>query len=548
MLLTDPLNRIFQNIKLWFISRGPRDSVLHLSVISLVFLTNTLRNLDDSGIYMDSVNPEYWIARTINPELPNPVWIPPTVGPPALLTLYAGTFSYYFEFPIIKILGFSTFSLRFAQGVLGIILLTLVYKIICKATKKPIVGLITTLLLAIEPAFFFSYRTQFQVMLAGLVWLFISLTLMYRKSSSTPNLSLVLAGFFYGFAVYSYFIYLFFLPGLIILMYLEHKKNTSKFIHWSLGVALGLTPYLYGYISMFLAVGNVTQTLTLIMGWLQMLQPTTGMNESFASRLEDSFVFSYQAISNIGNQWMLISDSMTPRSTDLKLMVIFLLVLAMSLVSLTRIAKRKLTGDQNYLFVFWILISSYLLLASIFGGRLGSHHFILFVPLVYILLGISIGYLTELLSVQRRMITVLALCLTLIGPLSLMQGNFLFERLRVTGGIGLSTNALTNLALDARQDPVKSIYVFPEWGFFMPFAFQTQNLVEYSLDSSLTNIENFMQKGRVVKVAFWTQKSLNDYKEILDASKLDFNMSAIEYFRSDGIVAFYILQVRSGKE
>lgn len=535
--------RIPQTIRFWFVSRGQKDQVLHLSIISLMFLTNTLRNLDDSGIYMDSVNPEYWIARTINSELANPVWIPPTVGPPALLTLYAGTFSYFFELPIIKILGFSTFSLRFAQSIIGIILLALVYKVICVATKKPIVGLFTTLLLAIEPAFFFSYRTQFQVMLAGLIWLLMSLILMYKKPSSRWSLPLLFSGLFYGFAVYTYFIYLFFLPGILTLLYLDQKSNLQKIFHWLLGLVIGLTPYLYGYVSMFVAVGNVSETLNLIKGWLQILQPTTGINESFVTKIEKSFAFSYQAISNIGNQLMLISDSMTPRSTDLKLLILTLFLLTLSVIFTFKVLKNKLKYERNYLAIFWILISSYLIFAAIFGGRLGSHHFILIVPLLYIVLGVCVGYLTEIFYAQRNSCISLFLSAILVGSLSLMQSNFLFERLRVTGGVGLSTNALSNLAMDARQDPRKSIYIFPDWGFFMPFAFQTQNLIEYSLDSSLNNIEKFLMEGRVAKVAFWSPESLNAYTDVLSASELKLTFEVIEYFRNDGVPAFQLLQI-----
>jgi len=290
-------------------------------------------------------------------------------------------------------------------------------------------------------------------------------------------------------------------------------------------------------------VGNASETLNLMKGWLQMLQPTTGINESFVTKIENSFTLSYQAISNIGNQWMLISDSMTPRSTDLKLLMLTFLLLILSVIFTFKVLKNKLQNERNYLAIFWILISSYLLFASIFGGRLGSHHFILMVPLLYIVLGVCVGYLTNFFSVQRYSFISLFLSAVLVGSLSLMQGSFLFERLRVTGGVGLSTNALSNLAIDARQDPSKSIYIFPDWGFFMPFAFQTQNLIEYSLDSSLNNIEKFLMQGRVAKVAFWSPESLNAYKEVLSASELKLTFEVIEYFRNDGVPAFQLLQV-----
>ena len=82
----------------------------------------------------------------------------------------------------------------------------------------------------------------------------------------------------------------------------------------------------------------------------------------------------------------------------------------------------------------------------------------------------------------------------------------------------------------------------------MPFAFQTQNRVEYSLDSSLANIERLLLEGRVAKVAFWNLESLNSYKEVLNSSQLDLNFKVVEYFRNDGVVAFHLLQISKQEE
>ena len=526
---------------------------LHLVCILFTFLAGTLRNLEDSGIYMDSVNPEYWIARTINPDLPNPAWIPPTVGPPALLTMYAGTISYFLELPMIKVLGFSTFSLRFAQSILGFVILVLVYKIVSWITRKPIYGFLTGLLLAIEPAFVFSYRTQFQVMLAGLVWLFLSLLLLYKNFGSENNRrinskikpTVIFSGIFFGLAIYTYFIYLFFLPALLIIVLTQFRRDIWKSINWIGGVILGLMPYVYGYLSMLIAVGSLKSTLELLKEWIVMLAPTNGIDDSVVSKLESALAFSYQAVFNIGNQWMLIGETLTPRSADLKWFVLALIVFSVGIVISVGKRKNSNTPEKHYIKVGLLLISSYLFFAGILGGRLRSHHFILLIPIIYVVVGISLFHLVETFGKSKTRGAATALCLSLVVALSFMQGNFTYERLQQTGGVGMSTNALSNLAIDARQSSKNVIYVFPQWGFFMPFAFQTQNLVEYSLDSSLINIERLASAGRQIRVAFWDREALESFKLSLAASSLNLLSDESTYYRSDGADAFYIIEVKT---
>ena len=516
---------------------------IQLSVIIFLFFCGVLRNLDDSGLYMDSVNPEYWIARTLNPEIANPVWIPPTVGPPALLTLYAGTQNYYFELPIIKILGFSNFSLRFAQSLIGVFILLIVYKIISHVTSRPKVGFLATLLLAIDPSFVFSFRTQFQVMLGGVVWFLLSLYFLFKSRIPDRSFTVYLSGISYGLAIYSYFIYVFFFPALLFIIIKKHRHNLAKNFRWILGLTFGLLPYAYGYLSMLVAVGSWKSTLELIKGWLVMLNPAASSNESFLTRITSAVQLGYQAFLNVGNQSVLIGELSTPRSADLKWAAICLVLVGAIMLGIKGSANSTPSSSREFIKIGCLLFVSYVFMAAIFGGRLAPHHFILLVPLVYMGIGLSLAQFLSVKVPKYYLQSFVLFFVISVSSLSILQSNLTYNRLEETGGTGLATNALTNLAIDARQDPDNSIYIFPDWGFFMPFAFQTQNKVTYSLDASPASIESYLTQDKVVKVAFWSIESWEKNKTALENYGINFEWTKEIYWRSDRQPAFILVTV-----
>jgi len=516
---------------------------IQLSVIIFLFFCGVLRNLDDSGLYMDSVNPEYWIARTLNPEIANPVWIPPTVGPPALLTLYAGTQNYYFELPIIKILGFSNFSLRFAQSLIGVFILLIVYKIISHVTSRPKVGFLATLLLAIDPSFVFSFRTQFQVMLGGIVWFLLSLYFLFKSRIPDRSFTVYLSGISYGLAIYSYFIYVFFFPALLFIIIKKHRHNLAKNFRWILGLTFGLLPYAYGYLSMLVAVGSWKSTLELIKGWLVMLNPAASSNESFLTRITSAVQLGYQAFLNVGNQSVLIGELSTPRSADLKWAAICLVLVGAIMLGIKGSANSTPSSSREFIKIGCLLFVSYVFMAAIFGGRLAPHHFILLVPLVYMGIGLSLAQFLSVKVPKYYLQSFVIFFVISVSSLSILQSNLTYNRLEETGGTGLATNALTNLAIDARQDPDNSIYIFPDWGFFMPFAFQTQNKVTYSLDASPASIESYLTQDKVVKVAFWSIESWEKNKTALENYGINFEWTKEIYWRSDRQPAFILVTV-----
>ena len=516
---------------------------IQLSVIVFFFFCGVLRNLDDSGLYMDSVNPEYWIARTLNPEIANPVWIPPTVGPPALLTLYAGTQNYYFVLPIINILGFSNFSLRFAQSLIGVVILVIVYKIISHVTSRPKVGFLATLLLAIDPSFVFSFRTQFQVMLGGIVWFLLSLYFLFKSRVPDRSFTIYLSGISYGLAIYSYFIYAFFFPAFLFIIVMKHRHDFAKNSRWLLGFIIGLLPYAYGYLSMLVAVGSWKSTLELIKGWLVMLNPAASANESFLTRITSAMQMGYQAFLNVGNQAVLIGELSTPRSADLKWAAICLVLVCTIALSIKGSINSMPSNSKESIKIGSLLFLSYVFMAAIFGGRLAPHHFVLLVPLVYMGIGLSLAHFLSVKAPKYYLQSFVILFVISVSSLSVMQSNLTYNRLEETGGTGLATNALTNLAMDARQDSDDSIYIFPDWGFFMPFAFQTQNKVAYSLDASPTSIENYLTQNKVVKVAFWSIESWEKNKTALENYGLNFEWAKKIYLRSDRQPAFMLVTV-----
>jgi hypothetical protein len=53
-------------------------------------------------------------------------------------------------------------------------------------------------------------------------------------------------------------------------------------------------------------------------------------------------------------------------------------------------------------------------------------------------------------------------------------------KLRETGGVGLLSDAIDRFAADARREHAQDVYIFPDWGLALPFAFLTGGDVAYA--------------------------------------------------------------------
>lgn len=513
-------------------------------VALLLFWACILRNVELPGLYMDAINPDYLVARWLNPELENPVWKIP--GAWTLLgNLYHGTQTLYVGALTYSFLGTSVVSARVAQALFGAFIVLMAFLVVRKVTARPLVAMVTACALATDMAFIGSFRTQSYIILAGQGWMMLSLYLALPSGQRPPSHWLLLfSGVAMGLAVYGYFVFLFFLlPVAILAMCADGRQGAlGRGVVWGLGFCIGMLPYVVGYIQLGMALGGVTPLLEWIQSALGGLQPTAG-SDTYLDGLKSALSNVKLALSGGGNELMMINEQV---SADFVLFRLLLAIIALSgCLVVAWLDWRSAPRLARAMLVVGVLPVAYVLAAAVFGSRLWMHHFTVLVALQYLAIGLFVAWLTQRLKALQP-VRLLGLVLA-VGLLvtNFVQQNRVHERLVHTGGVGMSTDALPALARAALTEKHSTVWFFPDWGFFMPFAFLTGNQVPYENAFSADSLGRHMTGSRDIRVAFWKQEDAAGHREILqDAGAGDIRLYRMD--RRDGAPALYVLTAQVG--
>jgi len=527
----------------WVYGKFTQREMLWLSIcaLQLLFWLGAFHSVDLPGLYMDAVNPDYLSARTLHPEIRNPVNAMPTAWVPLLGSLYHGVQNYYVSLPIVGLLGFNLPALRIAQALFGAGIVTMTYLLALRMITSRPLAFATAALLAIDIAFLASFRTQFYIVLSGVFWLLCSFHVAADDEVESFDRRTWVSGVFYGLAVYSYFVFLFFLPVWLVLVW----RNTQRWrplVHWMLGFCLGMTPYVLGYLSLIIALGGPSQALEWLHQSLAGLAPLSS-KLSFVESVMNVIRNASYALQNTGNELMIFGASLGSRFSELKayglaagtLLVLFKPDSGQIRLQMFTSGQSKISGA----FILphqlvWFPVA-FMLVSLAFGSRIWIHHFSILIPLCYLctVLGFSRWYVGNL----KKFIAVLLL---LVGFVNIHQQSIFFDRLEAKGGIGKMSNAQSRLVDDALASPVNSVYLFPEWGFFMPFAFLTANTKPYELDVSAGTLQRHWQQKHSVRIAFWGSSDEMKYRELLQAHGFQ-NLELTRYLQRDQQVAFFVI-------
>ena len=533
-----------------------------LALTQVVFWCGHLHDMALPGLYMDAVNPDYLAARTLNPALHNHLFLIPTALFPILGNLYHGVQNYYVGIPIFSLLGFNMLALRISQGLFGAGILVLLHFVLKRATGSMWLALVGSLALATEVAFLASFRTQMYIVIAGCFWLLWAIYLALtpyatdhpndvpvdEKTSSevgifiTGNAAkkhLLMSGVCAGLAVYSYFVFLFFVPVFLVLG-LIHTRSWRAVGFWWLGFMLGMQTYVLGYLSLIIKEGGLAPAAEWFKISLQSLSPMSS-HFGFIQSLKNSFLLAQLALNNTGNELMIFGLTSTNNWVAWKtgLFTISLVVLIISIF--INVCKPKSQHAENkygllsYRDVAWFPIS-FAAVSLIFGNRLWVHHFSTLVPVMYLILILAINHIQtfKTISFPRWVWGAVAICF-IFGNLQ-QQRNF-FQRLEATGGVGKFSNAINRMAEDALSSPKEFVHVFPEWGFIMPFAFLTANQRVYDIDMSSAHLQRLANEGKVLRLYYWNSQDGESYREKLITEGFTVTNSGT-YMQRDQKVAF----------
>lgn len=179
-----------------------------------VFWACVLRNADLPGVYMDAINPDYLVARWLNPSLANPVWVFPGPRLPLLGNLYHGTQTMWLGLLTYGVFGTNVFSVLASHALWGAAIVLLVGGTLRRAGSSVWLAWAVAAGLATDMAFLGAFRTQAFIILSGQAWMMAALYAALRsvRAGAGDRCWHVFGGICMGLAVYGYFVFLFFLP------------------------------------------------------------------------------------------------------------------------------------------------------------------------------------------------------------------------------------------------------------------------------------------------------------------------------------------------
>lgn len=510
-------------------------------VAMVVFWLGALRNVELPGLYMDAVNPDYLFARWLNPELKNPVWVLPTGPLPLLGNLYHGMQTLYVGVLTYGLLGTSVVSVRLTHAMYGSLIVLMTWLILRRVSGRPVLATVLAIALATDMAFIGSFRTQVYIVLAGQVWMMLSLwlALCSIQDAKPSRWLLLLSGVGMGLATYGYFVFLFFVPPVAALAVLGSGRQAVswRMLTWGAGFAVGMLPYVVGYIELWVAVGGMGPLADWMRNTLGTLKPSVG-RESYWEGLRHVMDFARWGLGGLGNESIMFDELI---SRPLVVWRVACMTVAGVICLLgAGMDWRTRPGLSKVLLGCAALPVVYIGLAAVFGSRLGVHHFMVLVAISYLLLGLAVYWLALRLPQGRVRSVVTMLLAVVLLTVNIVQQNRVQARLVATGGTGMSTDALPALARTALAEKTRSVWFFPEWGFFMPFAFLTANQVPYENELTVASLNRLAVPGKEVRVAFWQEKQEPIYREVLEQADIQ-DIQLRRMHRRDGRIALYVL-------
>lgn len=516
-----------------------------LALLVLLYGISAMRQVELPGLYMDAINPDFLVAQTLDGRIHNPVWRMPGPPTPILGGIYYGAQTYYLGLGVFSVLGESVVSARIAHALIGLSIVLLLYLLVRRATSSPALALFAGAGLATDIAFVASFRSQNYIVLGGETWLLASLLLLLDGAGGRRGRwTLLASGVCMGLAAYGYFVHLFFAPVLLALalFWRESDSLRTRMALWGGGFIIGMLPYVLGYGLALIATGGPGPFMAWLRGTLVQLHPlgdSAGYFEGLAVSLHNARL----ALQGSGNDLMLLGESLVPDGVHAWPVVIVLASLV-CIVGLARKWRDGLHGQQGYKWLA-LLPVCYLLVAGIFGARLWVHHFSVLVALAYLTLALAVHQLLGSApgneTHKRRLASgaVVVVLGILVLSANVVQQNRFFARLEQTGGVGMATSASAALAESALAERDRAVYLFPEWGFFMPFAFLTGNRVHYELAASERVLAAHRGLRDEVRLAFWNGKDADRYRRTLSQLGAQ-DLKLYTFTRRDGKPAFFL--------
>ena len=488
-----------------------------VSFIIVLFLFLLTYNYQYPGLYFDEVNPDYSVANILgNANIA--FCIPGNFifnMIPILPQLYHGALPVYFDIPFIFLFGKTIFAVRIAHAFMGIAILLTVFFLMKKLCIKKIIRILILALIAFDPNFIFAFKTQFYIIIFPLTLIFLSF-IFYLKSQDSENKKYiffeVISGVFLGLSIYGYFIYIVFVPYAFYLR-LSSKKKILPFIA---GSCMGCLPYIIGYSLFFLKFNNLQEGFNNFVKTIITINTT--QSDGFLYRISTGLKNLTSMIFNV-NPIGYIYNSAFP----IKYYQIRYIFIAFSFILLC------VNGSKKIFIHLTIMILSLLLLIMVFGNRLASHHFIIFLPVYYVFTGILFNKKVEV-KKKRSFIIILLLSITVL-IVSMINLKNVINKLAGSNHGNRYFSYSINEFLDKYKDK-PGVYFFPDWGLYLQFVLLKEDSVVATTGFTSYDFDKYLKYNDSVYVILFFENSRNRYNELkMLLSRINFKTKIV----SDGM-------------
>lgn len=583
------------------ISKLQKETIVAFGILLFVALFQALRCIEFPGLYLDAVNPDYLAVQFLFPQIKNPQWTLPHTSIPFLGQLYHGTVTVWLQVFIIGITGSaSILTLRIANAIYVLGICWCIYLICKRVRMNRIIALAGIIAMIVSPQVYSFIRTQYYIKLPGAFLLLLSLYFLIMFSSKKEKgYLLLISGATCGLAFYSYFIYLFFVPAMVILCFYQalknHRKKGKDVLTWLTGFSCGASLYIVGYFDLlitcsgldhdikktivyvfaiilfafiiylasyiirnfnesskmkklyliilfFMIVGgimiiaNLRYILSVITPYLDSLN-VAGKKMSLIRRVGQFFIHWYNVMTNSYSEQLMLNTSTSIFSKVYSLVLIVLSIL----VGVIYVKYKEINMIIKMIGVFWLFICSYFLCSLAFISRMWGQHFTPVFFISYIIIILNLGYLY---SVRKNLLKEMSLgVLIIVFMIGTINSNILNTNLKIIGGNGFYTNQINELAQNAltrKKSGEKEIYIFPEWGLLCGFNYLTLNQVPIMTEMDGDRLNELLAEGYNFQLCAWDREMETVYREKLECIGIE-NIKVEYVFSNDGSEAFYIL-------
>ena len=426
------------------------------------------------GLYLDAVNPDYLAVRITDPSSPTSDWMLPgnlLSGRFPLLSggWYCSSLMAYMTLPFYLAFGGTVLSIRLAHLFAALIIITVSFEAVRGTTRSGLIAAIAVLPLATDPGFVFPFRTQAFVTTFPVIFAILGIYLL-ANSKTSPSRYLA-AGFFLGFSAWGYFIYAFMYPGALLFVATNAGRRKQDILWASLlfgtGITLGLVPYLVSFTLLFRGLGGLIPGVQWLQASIGTLHVAT--DQTLAERILSVLTSASWALTGEWF-WKVVWGLNHPDTwQDAKIIGLLLLPLAAAPFSFGN-------GTLKRMFrLMGLCMISYLIVATVFGGRLGGYHFILLLPMLYVLAGVSGAILVN--EFGGRLGQALSFAGAAVLVVNVVGSQAIVSHLKADGGAAFYSPIVNQYPLEEVKRGDKTPHIFMEWGGLLQFIYLTEGKI-----------------------------------------------------------------------